>query len=29
MSHAAAGYYTSGFDRACVVTVDGIGEWIA
>ena len=20
-------YYTSGFDRACVVTVDGIGEW--
>jgi carbamoyltransferase len=27
MSHAAAGYYTSGFDRACVVTVDGIGEW--
>lgn len=27
MSHAAAGFYTSGFDEACVVTVDGIGEW--
>lgn len=27
MSHAAAGYYTSGFDEACVITVDGIGEW--
>lgn len=26
-SHAAAGYYTSGFDCACVITVDGIGEW--
>lgn len=27
MSHAAAGYYTSGFEDACVITVDGIGEW--
>ena len=27
ISHAAAGYYTSGFEDACVVTVDGIGEW--
>ncbi|RKN44900.1 carbamoyltransferase [Streptomyces hoynatensis] len=27
LSHAAAGFYTSGFDDACVITVDGIGEW--
>ncbi|MEO3807456.1 carbamoyltransferase C-terminal domain-containing protein [Sphaerisporangium sp. B11E5] len=27
MSHAAAGYFTSGFDEACVITVDAIGEW--
>lgn len=27
MSHAAAGFHTSGFGEACVVTVDGIGEW--
>jgi carbamoyltransferase len=26
-SHAAAGYYTSGFDSAAVVVVDAIGEW--
>jgi len=27
LSHAAAGYYTSGFDNACVVVVDAIGEF--
>ena len=26
-SHAAAGYHTSGFDDACVVVVDAIGEF--
>tara|TARA_R110000824_G_scaffold60853_5_gene162339 strand:+ start:4857 stop:6311 length:1455 start_codon:yes stop_codon:yes gene_type:complete len=26
-SHAAAGYYTSKFDDAIVVVIDGIGEW--
>lgn len=26
-SHAAAGYFTSGFDNAAVVIVDSIGEW--
>lgn len=26
-SHAAGGYYTSGFDRAAVLVVDAIGEW--
>lgn len=26
-SHAAAGYYTSGFDEACVVVIDAIGEF--
>ena len=26
-SHAAAGYYTSGFDDACVLVVDAIGEF--
>ena len=26
-SHAAAGYYTSGFDHAAVLVVDAIGEW--
>ena len=26
-SHAAAGYYTSKFDNALVVVIDGIGEW--
>lgn len=27
LSHAAAGYYTSSFDSAAVVCIDGIGEW--
>lgn len=26
MAHAAAGYHTSGFDEACVITADGAGE---
>jgi carbamoyltransferase len=26
-SHAAAGYYTSPFDRATVIVLDAIGEW--
>lgn len=26
-SHAAAGFYTSTFDEACVVVIDAIGEW--
>jgi carbamoyltransferase len=26
-SHAAAGYFTSGFDDACVVVIDAIGEF--
>jgi carbamoyltransferase len=26
-SHAAAGYYTSGFDNAAILVVDAIGEW--
>ena len=26
-SHAAAGYYTSGFKDAVILTVDAIGEW--
>jgi carbamoyltransferase len=26
-SHAAAGYYTSGFDEACVLVIDAIGEF--
>jgi carbamoyltransferase len=26
-SHAAMGYYTSGFDRAAVVVMDAVGEW--
>ena len=26
-SHAAAGYYTSGFDDACVLVIDAIGEF--
>jgi carbamoyltransferase len=26
-SHAAAGYYTSKFDKACVVVIDSIGEF--
>lgn len=27
MSHAAAAYYPSPFDAACVLTFDGVGEW--
>jgi carbamoyltransferase len=27
LSHAAAGYYTSQFDDACVVVIDAVGEW--
>ena len=27
MSHAAASYFTSPFDEAAVLTVDGAGEW--
>jgi carbamoyltransferase len=26
-SHAAAGYFTSGFDDAVIIVADGIGEW--
>ena len=26
-SHAAAGYYTSGFDDACILVIDAIGEF--
>lgn len=26
-SHAASAYYASPFDRACIVTADGVGEW--
>jgi carbamoyltransferase len=26
-AHAAAGYYTSGFDDAAIIVVDAIGEW--
>ncbi len=27
LSHAAAAFYPSPFDRACVLTFDGVGEW--
>lgn len=27
LSHAASAYYTSGFQEAAVLTVDGVGEW--
>jgi len=27
LSHAASAYYTSGWDEAAVLTVDGVGEW--
>jgi carbamoyltransferase len=27
LSHAAAGYFTSGFDQACVLVIDAIGEF--
>jgi carbamoyltransferase len=26
-SHAASAFYPSGFDRAAILTVDGVGEW--
>lgn len=26
-SHAASGYYTSGFDECVIVVIDGLGEW--
>lgn len=27
VSHAAAAYYPSPYDEACILTVDGVGEW--
>ena len=27
LSHAASAYYPSPFDRAAVLTLDGVGEW--
>ena len=27
LSHAAAGYYTSPYDEAAILVIDGIGEW--
>ncbi len=27
LSHAASGFYASGFDEAAILTVDGVGEW--
>jgi carbamoyltransferase len=27
LSHAASAYYASGFEKAAVLTVDGVGEW--
>jgi carbamoyltransferase len=27
LSHAASAFYTSGFEEAAVLTVDGVGEW--
>jgi carbamoyltransferase len=27
LSHAAAAFYPSGFDKAAILTVDGVGEW--
>ena len=27
MSHAASSYYCSGFDKAAILTADGVGEW--
>lgn len=27
LSHGASAYYLSGFDRAAIVTIDGVGEW--
>src|SRR4029434_9130243 len=28
LSHAANAYYTSGFDQALIVTLDGYGSWL-
>ena len=27
LSHAASAYYLSGFERAAIITIDGVGEW--
>lgn len=27
LSHAAASYYLSGYDKSAIVTIDGVGEW--
>jgi len=27
LAHAASSYYISGFDKAAILTVDGVGEW--
>jgi len=27
LSHAASAYFPSGFDRAAIITIDGVGEW--
>ena len=27
LSHAASAYYPSPFERAAVLTLDGVGEW--
>ncbi|MEO1052123.1 MAG: carbamoyltransferase [Bacteroidota bacterium] len=27
LSHAASAYYPSGFDKAAILTLDGVGEW--
>lgn len=27
LSHAASAFYLSGFDKAAIVTIDGVGEW--
>jgi carbamoyltransferase len=27
LSHAASAYFPSGFERAAIITVDGVGEW--
>lgn len=27
LSHAASAFYTSPFDEAAILTVDGVGEW--
>ena len=27
LAHAASAYYLSGFERAAIITIDGVGEW--